>query len=373
MQRFKQITKIRKLKGRSVDELRVRLFQTLAALLERTGRSTQARVPSDRDMTSLLDPSIIGRHQAAAGPLLDHFRVRRSPAFFAGFDDRRATIAELERRWPEANARTVERAERISKGSFDLLGLHNLRFGRPIDWHLEPLAGKRAPMTHWSSIDYLDPNEAGDKKIVWELNRHQYLLTLGQAYWLTGREQYATTFVEHVTQWMDKNPPKLGINWASSLEIAFRAISWLWALYFFKHSPSLTPAVFWRLLKYLYLHGRHLETYPSTYFSPNTHLTGEALGLFYLGVLVPEFRRSGRWRTLGRHILLSALTPHVRSDGVYFEQSSYYQRYTADFYTHFYLLSRRNGETVDRTCADSLAALIDYLMHITRPDGTTPL
>ena len=82
------------------------------------------------------------------------------------------------------------------------------------------------------------PELAGDKKITWELNRHQHFVKLGQAYWLTGDEKYAATFVDHLKSWMDQNPPKLGINWASSLEVAFRSISWLWALAFFKDSSS---------------------------------------------------------------------------------------------------------------------------------------
>src|SRR5205085_12163391 len=145
--------------------------------------------------------------------------------------------------------------------------------------------------------------------------------TLGQAYWYTRNEHHAETFVAHLTGWMDANPPKLGINWASSLEVAFRAISWLWALHFFRQSPSLTADVFARTMKFLYLHARHLETYLSTYFSPNTHLTGEALGLFYLGTMLPEFHRAGRWRVLGWKILLEQLDRHVRPDGVYFEQA----------------------------------------------------
>src|SRR5204862_1621437 len=127
------------------------------------------------------------------------------------------------------------------------------------------------------------------------------------------------TFAAHLASWMDQNQPKLGINWASSLEVAFRSISWLWAFYFFKDSAAVTVEVFARALKFLYLNARHLETYLSTYFSPNTHLTGEALGLFYLGTLLQQFREAGRWRETGRRILLEQLPLHVRSDGVYFE------------------------------------------------------
>src|SRR6202007_1994967 len=114
-------------------------------------------------------------------------------------------------------------------------------------------SGKRARLEHWSRLNYLDPEMIGDKKIVWELNRHQYFATLGQAYWLTNDERYAETFVAHLASWMEQNPPKLGINWASSLEVAFRSISWLWALYFFKDSSVLTPELFVRVLKFLHL------------------------------------------------------------------------------------------------------------------------
>ena len=195
-------------------------------------------------------------------------------------------------------------------------------------------------------MNYLDADLFGDKKIVWELNRHQYFITLGQAYWLTGDERYAEVFVAHITSWMDQNPPKLGVNWASSLEVAFRSISWLWALYFFKNSPALTPETFLRICKFLYLNARHLETYLSTYFSPNTHLTGEALGLFYLGTLLPEFKESSRWRNKGLQILLDQLPRHVQPDGVYFEQSSYYHRYTTDFYLHLRLLLSANQQPI---------------------------
>jgi len=172
---------------------------------------------------------------------------------------------------------------------------------------------------------------------------------------------------------MDQNPPTIGINWTSSLEVAFRAISWLWGFYFFRNSPYLTPQIFTRALKYLYIHASHLETFLSTYFSPNTHLTGEALGLFYLGTLLPEFREAENWRETGRRILINALDKQIKPDGVYFEQASYYHRYTVDFYTHFYLLEQLNGKPTERIHSEKLIALLDHLMYITRPDGTTPL
>jgi hypothetical protein len=366
------LKKLKRLQGRSLEELRVRSVQALNAAAERRGWSAQARVPSDAELWRLLDGAQSERRLRSDEDLLAHFRTRHAPAFFASFNERDETRTELQHRFGARTEMLIGRAQRIVEGVFDLLGHERLSFGDPVDWHLEPVSGKRAPLAHWSRIDYLDASVAGDKKLVWELNRQQYFSTLGRAYWQTREEVYAATFAAHLSAWMDANPPKLGINWASSLEVAFRSISWLWALHFFKDSAHLTPALYTRALKFLYLHARHLETYLSTYFSPNTHLTGEALGLFYLGTLLPEFSRAARWRATGKRILLAELERHVRPDGVYFEQASYYHRYTTDFYTHLYVLARANNDPLPDTLTQKLTALLDHLLYVTRPDGTTP-
>lgn len=366
------MSKLERLKRISFDELRVRGAQALSSFAERRGWSALSRLPTDQNFFALLDRSEASPQLRSADELLTHFRSRTEPSFFSSFSDRESTVAALRTRWPQAENRLIEKADRLLVGRFDLLGLRNLYFGSPIDWQLEPVSGKRAPLVHWSRLNYLDANVIGDKKIVWELNRHQYLSTLGQAYWLTSDERYAKAFVAQLVSWMDHNPPKLGINWASCLEVGFRAISWIWAFHFFKDSAALTSEIFLRALKFLSLHARHLESYLSTYFSPNTHLTGEALALFYLGTMLPEFRAAARWREAGRRILLEQLPRHVLSDGVYFEQSSYYHRYTTDFYTHFLILSLANGESPAPEVAVKLEQLLDHLLYITRPDGTTP-
>lgn len=365
---------LRKLRKTSFDELFVRGSQFFSAFAERQDWSRPAKLLSDAELLERMDiPSLRKAAPASISDLRDRFREQASSHFFSGFDDPAATIAELRRRWPALPQKIIERAEKIVAGRFDLLGLRDLSFGDPVNWHLEPISGKSSPLVHWSRLDYLNGDRVGDKKIVWELNRHQYFAVLGQAYWLTGDERYAQTFATHVNSWMDQNPPKLGINWASSLEVAFRTISWLWALHFFKKSAVLTPELFARICKFLYVNARHLETYPSTYFSPNTHLTGEALGLFYLGTVLPEFKESGRWRDNALGILLAQLSRQVLSDGVYFEQASYYHRYTTDFYLHLWILQRVNQHSPSSDLSGKLRLLLDHLQHITRPDGTTSL
>jgi hypothetical protein len=354
-----------RLRGRSLDELVVRGGQRFKILTERLGVSSQVAVPSISEVYAPPAP-------ASAVRRLERFRRRMPVFFFRAFDDPKAVAAEYILRWPRACEAVIAAAESALAGKFRLFG-RDISFGQPIDWHLEPESEKRTPLVHWSLIDYLNPDEAGDYKITWELNRHQHLIQLGQAYWFSGDERFAGGFVDHVMAWMDANPPKLGINWASSLEVSFRAIAWIWALHFFRRSPHLTPEIFDRMVRFLYAHGRHIESYLSTYFSPNTHLTGEALGLVYLGITLPELERSQRWRRRGLAIIKEQLARHVRPDGVYFEGSSYYHRYTADFLTHLIALSEAVGRRVPARVRTALLLLLDHLMHITRPNGTTPL
>src|SRR5215510_3260021 len=212
---------------------------------------------------------------------------------------------------PEERSALISKADSACCGRFDLMGFSALSFGEPIDWRLEPLSGRRTGLVHWSRIDYLDPQVAGDKKITWELNRHQHFVTLGQAYWMTGDEGYAVAFADQITSWMDANPPGIGINWASSLELAFRLVSWIWALYLFSDARAVTQELVARLLKFMLLHARHIDAFTSQYFSPNTHLTGEALGLVYLGVALPELESAPYWRERGLKILVEQLPIQV--------------------------------------------------------------
>lgn len=376
----KAIAKLRKLQGRTIGEIGYRSRQEGFKICERLFGLGTGELSDSRFFGSIKRGQ--RDYSAADTAAYIHNRIRASVVtssycrpnyFFPSLGHRKEIALIMKHRFSDERSALIARAHRAAHGRFDLLGLSDLSFGDPIDWHLEPESGKRTELDHWSKIDYLNPEVAGDKKITWELNRHQHFVTLGQAYWLTGNEWYAASFVAQATSWMDANPPGRGINWASSLEVGFRSISWLWALHLFAGSPHLTTPFVMRLLKHLMAHGRYLELYLSRYFSPNTHLTGEALALFYIGTALPELKRAASWQALGLRTLVEQLQIQVRGDGVYFEQSSYYHRYTTDFYMHLALLASASGTSLSAEVEWRLADMLDHLMWITRPDGSTPL
>jgi hypothetical protein len=359
----------RKLRGRAPAELRERGAQALAAWRERTGLAAREIAVDDR---------AFARRLAAGAPrdpaaLLAAFRGR-APRFAPGLDDPTATVAALAAWCPADRADALARADGALAGRFDLLGYQGLSYGDPVDWQRDPVHDRRASAeAHWSRVPYLDAAAVGDHKVTWEVNRQQYLVALGQAWHYTGDDRYARGFAGHVTAWMDANPPKRGINWASSLEVAFRAMSWVWALHLFRGADALTPALYARMVNHLHVHARHLERYLSTYFSPNTHLTGEALGLVHVGAFLTELAGAARWRRRGLAVLAEWLPRQVRADGGYFEQATQYHRYTAEFALHLLVLDGRHGWGLGPALRPVVDRLFDYLATVTRPDGTIPL
>jgi uncharacterized heparinase superfamily protein len=275
---------------------------------------------------------------------------------------------EIRSRFPSATADAATRGDRPLGGRYDLLGYRGLTFP---DWHSDPVHQRRAPLVCWAEVPYLDPS-IGDHKIIWELNRHQSWLQLGRAYWLTGDDRYAQVIVDQMDSWLEANPPLTGINWASMLEIGFRAISWTMAIHFIARTGRSFPTA--RCLFALERQLTHLEKHLSYYFSPNTHLTGEALALYVVGQAFPELDSSKRWVDTGRRILLREIDRQTLPDGGHVERSMHYQRYTLDFYLLALLTARRTGD-VQAECAFAGAAarLAEFTSGVADDEGCLPL
>jgi Heparinase II/III-like protein/Heparinase II/III N-terminus len=279
-----------------------------------------------------------------------HF-MRAPQRFVLAAPAKAAVVDAIHRRFRASTRQAAIRGDRILAGDYRLLGYRALRFdghdsgSDAIDWHLDPVHERRPPRAFWSAVPYLEP-ASGDHKIIWELNRHQQWLALGRAYWLTGDAKYRERFVVELASWLRANPPLVGINWASMLELALRTHSWLWALAFFADEASASDATPWTvdLLAALDRQLTQIERNLSHYFSPNTHLLGEALALYVAGCALPELAASPRRQALGRRVLLAEIGRQIGSDGGHLERSTHYHRYTLDFYALALAIARLNGD-----------------------------
>ncbi len=331
---------IAKLRGRSLPELRARLAQHARALAERRGFLPGVVIPDGMPLLPITPWTV---PEPAA--LREQFSVADSAALIA-------------------------RADRIVHGTFDVLGLQGVSYGTPVNWQRDPLSGREAASTHWSRVPYLDHERVGDHKVTWELNRHQWLVMLGQAWLLTGDARYGATAARLLREWLNANPPKCGINWVSALELAFRVQSWIYGLHFFGDAPEIDATLRHDLVASAALQVDHVVRNLSTWFSPNTHLTGEALAILTAGCAWPGLPQAARWRTLGWQILCDELDKQVRADGVYFEQSAWYQAYTLDFYVLGMNWARHAQLPIPPTMPARVRAVALALRAVTRPDGT---
>jgi hypothetical protein len=286
--------------------------------------------------------------------------------FFFSADDLPVLTRTLQEHLHPEMENILREADEICGHRFRLLGYAGLDYGTEIDWHLDAVHGKRAPLKPWFKIDFLDFAEVGDHKVTWELNRHQHLVTLAKAWRLTKQEKYVTELMRQWYSWQRANPYPLGINWGSSLEVAFRSFSWLWVRHLLADCPAFSTEFEADLLHGLALNGRHIERYLSTYFSPNTHLLGEAVALFFIGTLCPELPSARQWRDEGWRIVLQEAERQVRPDGVYFEQSLYYHVYGLDFFLHARLLATRNQREIPASFDATLGRMLDVVQAVSQ-------
>ncbi len=261
-------------------------------------------------------------------------------------------------------AHVVSIAESILRHRFPLMGCE-IETGPDIDWRRDYSSGKSSSVDYFRWMPYLDFERVGDHKVIWELNRHQHLVLLAQAWCLTGRPEFLREIEAELDGWWGANPYGYGINWASALEVAFRALSWIWIFHLAGH--ALSASLRRRFLDSLYVHGRHIEGNLSVYFSPNTHLLGEAVALHAIGVLFPDFPRARRWRRKGGEMVRAQMSAQVQADGSHFENSSYYHVYALDM-----LMFSAAIENMPPDYIAGLARMGEYLNLLLGPQRRIP-
>ncbi len=283
-----------------------------------------------------------------------------------------ALCTQLRRRLPNQVADTVECAERICRHRIDLLGYEGVFCGSEIDWHRDPVHGVQVPRKPWFKLHKLCGAEAYDCRIVWELNRHQHLVALAKAYRLTGNGKFATEVFCQWRQWHLQNPYPMGVNWASSREVAFRSLSWLWMFFLLADSPQLPPGFRKEWLRALSVHGCYLEYYGLTFAPARSRLLAEGVALFFIGTLCPELEAAERWKRCGWEIVVGEADRQAvhsgqpESNGARFEQSTGDYVHTIDFFLHTCVLASLNGIPVPSGFESTLEKMLDILCLLGR-------
>jgi len=292
--------------------------------------------------------------------------------FFGPLTVHAALIAE---HFPQAREIGIAQADAIRAHRFDLLGSGEVALGPQIDWHADFKSGHVWPLEHHTRLTLTAPQGGFDIKVPWELSRFHHALRLGQAYLFTGEEAYAQEIVDQVTHWIAANPCEFGVNWAGPMDVAIRAVNWLWVCHLIADSPALTPNFLALWLASLRQHGDYLLTHLEDGWPRTNHLIANFVGLLYLGLLLPEFPQAARWRQTGWR-LWQEITRQVHPDGMDYEDSLPYHRLVTEMALHAAALCKINGignPAVPREAGERLKAMLEVIATVTQPDGTVPV
>jgi hypothetical protein len=357
------------------------LARKLAARLTRTPVATWKRIQYRLGLARIGDRDLARSLHGPLDVVLERMGEPGSPRFFFDARDRAALVAAALEAAPGDRERSIDAAERVMRHELDLLGSGPVALGERIDWHRDFKSGRTWPPVYHRDVTVVDLGDDSDIKVVWELSRFTHLLALGKAYAYTGDERYAAEYTAQVLSWIAANPPLTGANWACAMEVAIRAVHWIWAYEMFRPSPALTPSFKVELLKSVLAHGRFIlanleycetrEAGRSVRLNSN-HYLADLVGLVYLGLMFPEFREAGEWLRLGVQELFCEIEEQVHPDGVDYEHSTSYHRLVTEMFTSAFLLAARNGVPVPAAAWQRLERMYEFVEATIRPDGRSP-
>lgn len=327
----------------------------------RLRRKLQALAPADvARLTGVQDLSALWERRVSAGflfPASDREELRRLHQ-----EGQFASSAEALKR----------RVDRILRHEFDLLGSGQKELGPEIDWHVDFKSGRRWDLTPSERIDASDLDSESDVKVPWELSRGQHLTALARAWVAFGDDRSVREFEAEVRAWIRDNPVGLGVNWASAMDVALRAVSWIWSFALFESAP-FSAGFREQILCSLYVHGRWIPRHLERGEVSGNHLLADALGLVACGSVFAESRDGKRWLEKGQEILEREITLQVGEDGVDFEGSVPYHRLVLEIFLVGARLLESAGREPSPRYRARLKEMFEFVHAYVTPEGLSPV
>ena len=275
---------------------------------------------------------------------------------------------------------------------------------RPIDWQIDFKSGYRWHEDCWSADIPFGIENGVDVKVPWELSRMQHLVTLAFADALVRAETGAAetvfqrAFRNHVLDFIATNPPRFGVNWRCTMDVAIRAANWAMAYGLFRAGGAAFDAAFETVLaQSLTDHGRHiaanLEFYPE---GRSNHYLADIAGLGFIAATLPATDETDGWLAFALQEIQGEMRFQFNRDGSNFEGSTSYHCLSLEMATAATALfvgqqagrldgALRNDHTGFRSRparalqrpvtppdANHAARLLrgaEFVSHVTKPDG----
>lgn len=289
----------------------------------------------------------------------------------------------LMRRWESQQLRTLpdpilysyKREHVYRELKADIFGV-TLDLDKPIDWHLDIVTGRRFPCDFSYEIDTRSEHH-GIVKVVWEINRMQFLPLICQSYLDSGESKYLDLFQSIIESWKKENPYLIGVNWYSCTEAAIRIITWficweiLAASRLMEKNEGFNAFARSTWIPLIYQHGKHIDRHPSRFSSANNHLIAEGCGLFLVGSYW-GFPESEAWKRKGKKILEQQIEEQHSANGINREEASEYIQFITDFFLLAFIVGERLENSFSEKYSNMLHKIISYISALEDSTGFIP-
>ncbi len=262
-------------------------------------------------------------------------------------------------------------ANLVLAGKFPLMGYGNVPLGLPPDWSSDWVSGKSWPdaPAQWLTVVRHD---GSDVKAPWELSRLQFLPVLAKANLLSGDEKYRATARELVSDWIDRNPVGVGVNWTLAMEAALRGISLCLLLELMWPLRPDEQAWLAKVTGSLWQHLRFTETHNEfSHLVRSNHYLSNIVGLTTLSAALRGHGLDQRFNRYARLVQQEILL-QTYADGGDWEASTGYHLLVSQMFLHSYVVQKAQGIPVDPRFQQRLTAMFKWTAALADSQGTLP-
>lgn len=205
---------------------------------------------------------------------------------------------------------------------------------------------------------------AKDREFCWQFNRHRFFISLGQAYQLTGNEEYAKTYVNLVKDWIKRvrieSDPDIDMGPLRTLEIGIRGETWTQSILYFENSKWIDDEFIALFCNSLMEQARRLRDNFLYHKYVSNWGVIESSGLFLISQTLPaDYDSVDSFQKVALERLEIAARVQVMGDGTQWEQSPMYHN---EVY-HYFLIALLRAQISNIPIPDVLLQVVKKMAY----------
>jgi hypothetical protein len=270
----------------------------------------------------------------------------------------------------EIKLNIISIADKAIEGKIKGFSSIEMDYGQPINWHLNPITGKKIDKyKKWFNIPDFDP-VIGDIKGIWELSRFTHLFYFVRAYIITKNTKYYNAFSIQVSDWLENNEYSFGPNYKCGQEATLRMINILIAHESFKFY-NLTSTNDENNVKKI-VETSYKKVLSNFFYAhkciKNNHTLSEITGLIIGAWCSKDNKKLKR----AYKLINKEIDNQFFDDGGYVQYSFNYQRFALQIMEFLLSVSHKTGYEITYKNRDKLKKSVLQLYQLQDESGLLP-